>query len=71
MMIDEGMPKRSYPDAVYQCEQCAFTGNETYFTIKVLSVIYRTNYKQMHEFSSVKCPSCYNLITILFQVFQG
>jgi hypothetical protein len=55
----------------YTCSSCNWSGDETKFTTKILSIIYRPKHNNIQAFKQIKCPSCNNLITIIFETLDG
>lgn len=57
--------------ANYQCQSCAFAGDEQAFETKILSIMYRPKHDNIQAFKQIKCPKCHNLVTIVFETLDG
>ena len=55
----------------YTCSSCDWTGEESRFITKVLSIMYRPRYDNIQAFKQIKCPKCNNLVTIIFETLDG
>jgi len=55
----------------YTCSSCSWSGDESRFTTKILSIIYRPKHNNIQAFKQIKCPNCNNLVTIIFETLDG
>lgn len=56
---------------LYTCSSCSWSGNESSFVTKILSIMYRPKHDNIQAFKQVKCPKCHNLVTIIFETLDG
>ncbi|HCM42411.1 MAG TPA: hypothetical protein DIS66_03755 [Candidatus Omnitrophica bacterium] len=57
--------------ANYQCQSCQYSGDESHFETKILSIMYRPKHDNVQAFKQIKCPQCHNLVTIIFETLDG
>ncbi len=55
----------------YVCSTCQWAGEETKFSTKILSIMYRPKHDNIQAFKQIKCPKCHNLVTIVFETLDG
>ncbi|MDD5085067.1 MAG: hypothetical protein PHE61_03370 [Candidatus Omnitrophica bacterium] len=55
----------------YTCSACEWTGEESSFVTKVLSIMYRPKHDNIQAFKQIKCPKCNNLVTIVFETLDS
>ena len=55
----------------YVCSSCQWTGDESKFSTKILSIMYRPKHDNIQAFKQIKCPKCHNLVTIVFETLDG
>ncbi len=56
---------------LYTCSSCHWSGDETHFITKILSIMYRPKNENIQAFKQIKCPKCHNLVTIIFETLDG
>ncbi len=56
---------------LYTCSSCSWSGNESSFVTKILSIMYRPKHDNIQAFKQIKCPKCHNLVTIIFETLDG
>ena len=56
---------------LYTCTSCHWSGDETHFMAKILSIMYRPKHDNIQAFKQIKCPKCHNLVTIIFETLDG
>ncbi len=56
---------------LYHCSSCQWSGDETNFVTKILSIMYRPKQDNIQAFKQIKCPKCHNLVTIIFETLDG
>lgn len=54
----------------YNCSSCNWTGDDSKFITKILSITYRTKHDNIQAFKQIKCPNCHNLVTIIFETLD-
>lgn len=57
--------------SAYVCPACQWSGSETHFVTKILSIMYRPKHDNIQAFKQIKCPKCQNLVTIIFETLDG
>ena len=55
----------------YVCSTCQWSGEETKFSAKILSIMYRPKHDNIQAFKQIKWPKCHNLVTIVFETLDG
>ena len=55
----------------YSCPACQCEGDESKFTSKILSIMYRPKHDNIQAFKQIKCPKCRSLVTIVFETLDG
>ncbi len=56
---------------LYTCSSCEWTGDESRFVTRVLSIMYRPKHENIQAFKQIKCPKCNNLVTIIFETLDS
>ena len=56
---------------LHTCSSCQWSGDETHFITKILSIMYRPKHENIQAFKQIKCPKCHNLVTIIFETLDG
>ena len=57
--------------SAYTCSACQWTGDESRFATKILSIMYRPKHENIQAFKQIKCPKCRSLVTIVFETLDG
>ena len=57
--------------AAYSCSSCQWSGDESKFSTKILSIMYRPKHENIQAFKQIKCPKCRSLVTIVFETLDG
>ncbi len=55
----------------YRCSGCSFNGEESKFSTKILSIMYRPKQENIQAFKQIKCPKCRALVTIVFETLDA
>lgn len=56
---------------LYTCSNCHWSGDESHFEVKLLSIMYRPKHENIQAFRQIKCPKCANLVTIIFETLDA
>ena len=57
--------------STYNCSSCHWSGDESQFSTKILSIMYRPKHENIQAFKQIKCPKCRALVTIVFETLDG
>ena len=55
----------------YTCSACQWVGDESKFSTKILSIMYRPKQENIQAFKQIKCPKCRSLVTIVFETLDA
>jgi len=55
----------------YTCSACRWAGEESKFSTKILSIMYRPKQENIQAFKQIKCPQCRSLVTIVFETLDA
>lgn len=70
-VIVNSLSRRKEVKPTYTCSSCDWSGEESRFITKVLSIMYRPRYDNIQAFKQIKCPKCNNLVTIIFETLDS